>query len=168
MTLKPLFVLTLLVTLGSVLPVKSEISPEKNAAIQKLFEVQGQDKLMQQGIHQMIQNFRKLPQIPPQFWDDFEQKINTSELLQQLAPVYDKYYSLEDIQGLIAFYETPIGKKLLATTPQVMQESMKIGQEYGQKIAQQAMEEIKAQTGAPGASSSPTPPPGGGSSIRAK
>jgi hypothetical protein len=44
-----------------------------------------------------------------------------------------------------AFYESPTGQKILSTLPQVMAESMKIGQEWGEKIGREAAEEIQAE-----------------------
>lgn len=62
-----------------------------------------------------------------------------------LMSIYDKYYTVEDLKAINAFYESPSGQKVLSTLPQIMQESMKIGQEWGSKIGAQAAEEIKQE-----------------------
>jgi hypothetical protein len=53
--------------------------------------------------------------------------------------LYDKYFSNEEILGLIHFYETPVGQKAVQVLPQLMQESMLRGQEQGQQAASRAM-----------------------------
>ena len=60
-------------------------------------------------------------------------------------PLYDKYYTLDDLKAINAFYASPTGQKVLTSLPQIMQESMKIGQEWGAKIGAQAEEEIKQE-----------------------
>lgn len=95
---------------------------------------------------QMIGSLKaQMPQVPELFWTKFQQKMNTRELVEKIIPIYDKYYSTEDIKAVNAFYETPAGQKLLSTLPQVMQEAMKVGQEWGEKIGRQAAEEAQQE-----------------------
>lgn len=51
-------------------------------------------------------------------------------LVEALVPVYDRHFSLEEIEGMIAFMETPVGKKMVAETPQLMVESMEAGRKW--------------------------------------
>ena len=37
-----------------------------------------------------------------------------------LVPIYDKHWTDEDVKGLILFYETPLGQKMITVLPQVM------------------------------------------------
>ena len=78
--------------------------------------------------------------------------MDMHELLEELVPVYDKYYTLADLKTVNAFYETPTGQKVLAALPQITQESMQIGQAWGQRIGAQIMAEAqqeKSKTPAP-------------------
>lgn len=73
-----------------------------------------------------------------------------------LAKVYESTYSNEEMEELLVFYETPIGKKSLIAMPQIMQESAKVGQKYAMKNQagfQAEMEGIVAKY------PRPTPPP---------
>ena len=38
---------------------------------------------------------------------------------------------------MIGFFETPLGKRFLEVSPQIMQESMMIGQKYGAEIGRE-------------------------------
>lgn len=52
-------------------------------------------------------------------------EITYDDMLEQVYyPVYDQYFSEEDLQGLIAFYETPLGEKLIEVSPGLIQSSM--------------------------------------------
>lgn len=64
-------------------------------------------------------------------------------LLSILVPIYDKYYTHKDIKGLIEFYNTPLGKKLIETMPAVTQESMLAGQKWGAALGPEITDRIK-------------------------
>jgi hypothetical protein len=48
-------------------------------------------------------------------------------MAEGIAGIYARYFTLEEIRGLIAFYETPLGSKVTETLPAIAQESMKVG-----------------------------------------
>lgn len=85
------------------------------------------------------------PNVPTTIWNDFEQEmLNTSldDLVEMLVPVYQKHLSQEDLNSLIAFYQTPAGKKYAEKTPLIMQESMQVGQQWGMQIAQKIQQKL--------------------------
>ena len=43
------------------------------------------------------------------------QKFDKLDLYSIYVPVYDKYFSIEDVQAITAFYESPAGRKMLST-----------------------------------------------------
>src|SRR5262249_30306476 len=115
-------------------PSAAKIDPVKEAAIRKLFEIQGTRKAMEQVISGMSENMKPTLQkmLPPGdyqeklislFFEKFQSKLKVDDLVALSMPVYDKYFSKEDIDGLIQFYQTPIGKKVLSVLPQVLIES---------------------------------------------
>ncbi len=125
---------------------RADVPPEKRKEIEKLLRLTGMEKLMGQMETQMIASLKaQMPQVPELFWTKFQQKMNTRELVEKIIPIYDKYYSTEDIKAVNAFYETPAGQKLLSTLPQVMQEAIKVGQEWGEKVGRQAAEEAQQE-----------------------
>jgi len=125
----------------------AEISGEKRKEVEKILRLTGMEKLMTQMKTQMLGALQKqLPDVPQDFWDRFAQKMDMRDLLEKVIPVYDKHYTLEDLRAVNAFYESPAGQKVLATLPQVMQESMKVGQEWGEQIGKQAAAEAEAES----------------------
>lgn len=79
------------------------------------------------------------------FLEKFRSKADMKSLLELLLPVYDKYLSDEEIKGLIAFYQTPLGKKTLEVMPKVMTESQEEGRKWGEGMGRQAMQEVLAE-----------------------
>ncbi len=127
---------------------------EKEKDIRQLMALTGSDKMAQQMVDQMIPEMQKaIPQIPAEFWQGFRKKVKMSELMERLVPVYDKYYSKEDVKGLIAFYQTPLGQKMIATAPGISSDSRAIGSAWGQEIAKQVISDIQASQAAKPASS---------------
>jgi hypothetical protein len=51
----------------------------------------------------------------------------------QIIPVYHRYFSAEEIKGMIAFYSTDLGRKAISAMPGLMSESMMIGQKMGRR-----------------------------------
>lgn len=69
--------------------------------------------------------------------DQIVRKMLPREFFQQLtdeaAKIYVKHYSEGELQELITFYETPIGKKILKLQPQISAESATISMQMLQK-----------------------------------
>ena len=52
----------------------------------------------------------------------------------EIARLYAKHFTHEEVKGLLAFYETRLGQKMIAVTPALLQESVTIGQTWSQRI----------------------------------
>ncbi|MBO9573412.1 MAG: DUF2059 domain-containing protein [Chitinophagaceae bacterium] len=112
--------------------------------VRKLLEMTGSGNLGALLMQKMIADLRKLrPNIPAEFWDGLVKEVNPESLVDNVVPVYMKYYSNEEILKLIEFYNTPLGKKVIANTPLITQESYMIGKEWGKQIATQILKQIK-------------------------
>ena len=128
----------------AIVSARAQIPVEKQQEIQKMLRCTETEKMMSQFVGQMIANLKtQMPQASETFWERFNSKINIHDLMEQLVAVYDKYYTLEDLKAINAFYASPAGQKVLTSMPQVIQESMKIGQAWGEKIARQAALEAR-------------------------
>jgi len=60
-------------------------------------------------------------------------------------PLYDKYFTEEDLQAMIDFYKTPTGKKTISVMPQLLQESMQRVSQIIQPEATRIFKEIFEQ-----------------------
>jgi hypothetical protein len=115
----------------------------KDEDILKLLRVSGSDKLADQMMNAMIPQFKQLvPSIPDAFWVIFREKLDVDDLVYACVPAYSKYYTHNEIKQLIMFYESPIGKKMVEVTPLLMQETMAIGQKWGEKLGQDIVNEL--------------------------
>ena len=78
-----------------------------------------------------------------EFWENFKKEIKAEDIENMIIPIYDKHYTESDIDQLIAFYNSSIGKKMIATMPQVMQESVIVGQNWAKQIIEKSQAKLK-------------------------
>lgn len=116
----------------------------KSQKINQLLELTGSGKVGIQVMNQMMNSFKSsYSKVNEQFWEDFKNEVKAEDLEKMIIPIYDKYYTESDIDQLITFYNSPIGKKMIATMPQVMQESMIAGQAWGKQIGEKIQAKLK-------------------------
>tara|TARA_B100000963_G_C22369807_1_gene555360 strand:- start:158 stop:604 length:447 start_codon:yes stop_codon:yes gene_type:complete len=125
----------------------SQEDKQYTKTLKKMFEVSGTEESYQAAIKQMFTMFKQqYSNVEVEIWTDLKKefsKTSLNELTKMLVPVYSKYMTLEDLNELIKFYNTPTGKKYAKSTPLIMQESMQIGQQWGMKIGQDFEKKMK-------------------------
>jgi hypothetical protein len=95
---------------------------------------------------QLLGSFRQSnPAVPAKFWDDLRGELNAGQLTELVVPIYDRHLSHDDIKQVIAFYESPAGRKLISVQPQIVAESMKAGQDWGRAAAERILRRMKEQ-----------------------
>jgi uncharacterized protein len=128
------------------LTTSGQVDKEYSKTLTRMFEVSGTEETFQSVIKQMFGMFKEhYPEAGSDVWDDLEKefsKTSLNDLTEMLVPVYSKYMTISDLQELIKFYESPVGKKFAKNTPLITQESMEIGQQWGLKIGQDFEEKM--------------------------
>jgi hypothetical protein len=88
--------------------------------------------------------------IPAAVWDEFtgicteEMKRSLPELEEPVIAIYDANFSADEVKQLVAFYQSPVGRKIIVQLPQLMQQSVTMGQSWGQQAGARAVERIRA------------------------
>ncbi|MGH8115611.1 MAG: DUF2059 domain-containing protein, partial [Rhodanobacteraceae bacterium] len=75
----------------------------------------------------------------------FTNPATINQLISNLVPVFAKYYTDQDVRGMIAFYKTPLGKKVIATNPKIAQAGLQIGESWGRALAPELVQHIEAR-----------------------
>jgi hypothetical protein len=99
-------------------------SADKKEKILKFIEVFGTRDTMKLNFEQIM------AAMPPEDAKKLKDAFNIDEVIQQLVPLYDKYFTPADLDGFIAFYTSPAGKKLVETIPLIMKESVDVSAKY--------------------------------------
>jgi hypothetical protein len=134
---------SLFIVLGLSLPVLAE--PAKPESVQKLMDISGAGELGKMMMSQMMPAMKQsIPDASEEFWQDVAAEMNFDQLITSIIPVYQQHLSEDDIQAVLQFYATPAGKKLISSQPMIMQQSMQIGQQWGQSVFMKVMEKHAA------------------------
>ncbi|MDM1763912.1 MULTISPECIES: DUF2059 domain-containing protein [unclassified Acinetobacter] len=123
-------------------------TPASDQQVQKLIEVMKINQLLQQTIQQIrpqldqqaytiVQNIVQHEKLNPQeqivaneLADQLHEQNKKSISWDKMQPIYQKIYkdiyTAEEVQAQIDFYSSQVGQSILAKSPVVAQESMKI------------------------------------------
>jgi len=130
-------------TLSSISVFAQEASTE---SVKNLMKRSGAAEMGIQMMNQMLPALKRMiPDAPEEFWVDMMKEINADAIIDQVIPIYQKHLTQKDVLAITEFFNTEAGKKLVSTQPQIMQESMIVGQQWGQETAMKVMEKYKKQ-----------------------
>ena len=114
----------------------------------KLMRLTEADNMMLQTIEMGFRAY--IPQMEAEDsdfpWEEYIerclQRIDIDRLLYQMVPIYSRYYTREEIAELIAFYETPLGRKLVKETSQILQEMYAATQAWLEPLIEKIAEDF--------------------------
>lgn len=170
-----------------------KLDPAKDAAVRHMLDITGVSKegeaiaaewtdRVKGGVSRVVP-----PDQLPKFMDTFTAKFNASAppsaITDAMVAIYARHFSLEDIQGITKFYESPVGQRMVKEMPDVSREAQTAGMQMDQKIAIEVLRgmseeypQIKpllppdpskpAPAPAPGASATPAPAPGSAPTLK--
>ena len=132
---------------------RDRLEEAKKADIRQLLEITGAANLATQTMDDMEKTMRPMiaGALPPGeyrdklvdlFFEKFRSKRTPDHLMEVIIPIYEKYYSDDDIKELIAMYQTPVGRKMLSMLPQIAAESQAAGKAWGEQIGRESMLEV--------------------------
>jgi hypothetical protein len=118
--------------------------PPSEAQVRQLMDVFGIDRMLGQMNSQMAAMMQQqLPCVPASYWQGFIDAKGAQELTERMVPIYQRHFSAADIEGLLKFYRSPLGKKVITEMPATMAEGMQLGQEWGRERAQAMLAELQ-------------------------
>ena len=56
----------------------------------------------------------------------------SQSMMPDIVAVYAKQFTQDDVRGMVAFYESPLGRKMIQAMPAVLQDTVAIGQRWAQ------------------------------------
>jgi hypothetical protein len=76
------------------------------------------------------------PEIPAIFWDEFANRMisDVDRLMEAVIPLYDAAFTLEEVEGLTAFYRSPLGKRLVEASNELAIQTAAVGEQWGATI----------------------------------
>jgi uncharacterized protein len=122
-----------------------ELTAEKKADIQQLMEMTNVLALGKQMNTAIIENLTKSlkvtrPDIPQEVLELLPGEVtavfneNLHIYLQEMIPLYHKYFTAAEIKEMMRFYSSDLGKKTIRVMPELMQDSMVVGERWGRML----------------------------------
>lgn len=135
-----------------------ELTAEKYSDIERFLEVTGSASYLKEfataSKQQLFQGLKsEVPEMPDkalavmekEYMAVFTEKLAApGGLKEQIVHVYDKYYTHQDVRELLAFYQSPIGKKLNRFAPSVFNEVSVAAQRWVQSIRPEFVKRTEA------------------------
>lgn len=132
------------------------LTKQKRADIELLLQKTGALKIGQQMANAFVQQMtlavkNARPDIPENMFQIIREEVNAilSEgikgdggLFELMVQLNHKHYTHEDIKGLLAFYNSELGEKVIRITPVLSQEGMTLGQAWGRALAPKIQQRI--------------------------
>jgi hypothetical protein len=122
-----------------------KVDPAKEAAIRHLLEVTEASKMtdtVSNGITEQVHKVMSQAISPDRlqkFMETFNQKFSVaappSAVTEAVIPIYAHNFSMEDIQGLLKFFESPLGQRMVKTLPEVEQEAQLVSMRIDETAA---------------------------------
>ena len=112
--------------------------------VRELFQVMHLDGMFGQMNTQMAGMMgQAIPCVPASYWQNFIDTSGRQQLLGQMVPIYQRHFTAQDVTGLLKFYRSPLGQKVITQMPQTMAEGMKAGQVWGRERAQTMIKQLQ-------------------------
>ena len=124
------------------------VSPSKAAAIRHLLDLTGSSKLSKQIMDELFSVLKgSSTQVPSSLWDElhaeYDTDLESGKLIDMIVPIYSRAFSEDEIKELVKFYESPIGKKVSSSLPQILRESMAVGQQWAGEVMKRIQTRLK-------------------------
>lgn len=174
-------ILTLLLSLAALCGTASAqesqgaVSEEKRRDIIRLLELTKAadigEQIMQQITATLRENFAMLPdeqrdKIFKIYEEEMGREFTKEKMIEVAVPLYDKYMSSEDVKALIAFYESPLGRRAIDVLPAISREAYEDGARRGREAGVRVMTRLLSEgllspppTAPPAAKPKPKPKP---------
>ncbi|MDQ1094863.1 MULTISPECIES: DUF2059 domain-containing protein [Chryseobacterium] len=130
-------------------------SQTKHDKVKELITLNGTFPLSKEVEKQVISNYKKkYSHVPESAWVPIEKKINIDTLIQQVTDIYEKRFSEKEIDELLIFYKSEVGKKIIKNSPEMISEIQKASADWAMKVTETINDDLEKK----GYLQSPPPP----------
>ena len=123
-----------------------KVDPEKEKLIRQVMARTKEAEQAQERILSALAGMKlMMPRVGEKYWERYRQLISTDELRNRLVIVYDKHYSSEELNEMLKFYDSPLGKKMSDAAIPVLRDSMDVAQELAKRAAQSVAADFQSE-----------------------
>jgi hypothetical protein len=71
--------------------------------------------------------------------------VRSGELLNDAARIYASHFTEAELKQLLAFYQSPLGQKVITEEPKTADESMSMAASWADKLSEEVMSKMRAE-----------------------
>jgi hypothetical protein len=130
-------------------------SPAALATAKEIVTVKGADALWRPVVRGVVERAKGMfLQSNPMLGKDLnevaaklytEYNPRTVELLNDAARIYATRFTEQELKDLLAFYKSPLGKKMLTEDPAILDQNMKDAQAWADKLSNEIISRMRAE-----------------------
>ena len=126
---------------------EQKIDPARLQAARKLIHITTSDQLVDQVLGMAINQVgavlvrkkpekeKELTEIMHRLANEMKTSPRRQELIEKIARIYARQFTADEMNRLIAFFQTPAGQKFIRKMPLIVAESQKAALQWGQQMA---------------------------------
>jgi hypothetical protein len=119
-------------------------TPASEEQVRQLMEVVGVGKMLSQMNAQAVSTMQQsMPCVPGDFWQSYMDANQTQQFIGRLVPVYQHHFTADELDGMLKFYRSPLGQKVITEMPTTMAEANQAGQQWSHDRSDQMIAELK-------------------------
>lgn len=119
-------------------------APATEDQVRQLMEVVGLGKMLLQMNTQAVNTLQQsMPCVPTDFWQNYMNENQTQLFIGRLVPVWQRHFTSDEMSGLLKFYRSPLGQKVINEMPTTMAEANEAGQQWSHERSDQMVNELK-------------------------
>lgn len=130
-------------------------SQTKQDKVKELISLSGAFPVTKEVEKKMMAKYKKqYDNVPDSAWKPIEKKVNIDDLINEVIGIYGNKFTEKEIDQLLIFYKSDVGKKVLLNSPSLMSEIQTATGNWAQKVTETINGDLKKM----GYLQSPPPP----------
>jgi uncharacterized protein len=125
------WVLGVCVALAATPVLAAQPSEAQVRELMQVMNVPGQFAVMNNQMAAMMS--QQLPCVDASYWQTYIDKNGQEQLTKAMIPAYQHHFTSDEVDGLIKFYKSSLGQKLVTQMPATMAEAAQAGQQWGRQ-----------------------------------
>lgn len=149
-------------------PAQAAAPDERRGDIRRLLQTMGAGELGVQMLQQLMPDMRSIinemlkdfseaeRQAAVRIMEEEMLKTFTAErIVEEIIPIYEKLLTGEEVRAILAFFESPTGRKYISVQPQLLRESSSVAE----KLSTETLEKVQRRLIGEGVGRTPPPRP---------
>lgn len=124
---------------------QDRLTPSKLAAAKNLVAATGAADAMVAAIRANLPAQKQaMPQVPAEFWTRFETEMvrEAPAFTDSIAVIYANVFSEPELHQMLAFFNSPIGRRMVELQPGLIAECTAAGQRWGARVGERVAKEL--------------------------